>query len=160
MNLLQTGKYSSLFQKTKIYKNLQILAGLSNDCNQYRMFPSTALGTPIIAFFALYVAIRLHTSLSLIEVGFFAFIYFNVTVFYLTIFVSAANLYIKSVVVLILWKREMARMAMPANKTEKRILKAMQPLKIRFGINFVDNHTPLVVQDFSMRQMASLLLIL
>ena len=40
----------------------------------------------------------------------------------------------------------------------RRMMKALKPLKIHFGGNFVDPCTPLVISDFSMRQTLTLLL--
>lgn len=42
--------------------------------------------------------------------------------------------------------------------TRKRVCRSLPPLKVQFGNNFVEPLTPLVVQEFCIRQTTSLLL--
>lgn len=44
-------------------------------------------------------------------------------------------------------------------KAEMKLLKSYAPLKVRFGGNFMDQLTPLVIQEFCSVQTANLLLL-
>lgn len=41
----------------------------------------------------------------------------------------------------------------------RKLLTALEPLKIRFNLNFVENNTPLVIQDVCTRQTIGSLLV-
>lgn len=138
------------------YKQLQIITILGNTCNQKRIFPAAAIGLPSIEFFTFFVCVKLHDSLTGIEVAFFFLIFLNVVAFNMTVFLAASKVFSCSEGVLQMWRREWKS----ARKSEmRRVLRALEPLKIKFNLNFVENNTPLVIQDVCSRQTIGSLLI-
>lgn len=101
--------------------------------------------------FALYVCIRLHDVIPMPGFVFFPMILGDAMLIIGVDFASAGPVYLTSKEVSSQWK-------MLAGKSQaKRKARSFCPLKVRFGMNFIDELTSLTILDFSVGQTVSLL---
>jgi hypothetical protein len=137
------------------YRQLQILEVLSNQCVMHRALPVTALGGIISQFLTSIVCIRLHDKIQMPDFLLFPALYFDCCILILLLFTVASLTFVKSKRILSNWKMsyQMKR------KYFRKSLYMLTPLKIKFGGNFVDQSTPLVIQNFCLTSTASLLLL-
>lgn len=140
-----------------MYKYLQILEKQTNDCVGVVIFPVFAIGFVAIQFFALYVCIKMHESMSVVSLGFFFLCYVDASALQYTILTTGSRIFVLSSEMLLSLRDISARNH--TSREMRKTLKAFLPLQIKFGVNFVDNATPLVVQDMCIRQLTSSLLV-
>ncbi|OXA54601.1 hypothetical protein Fcan01_10664 [Folsomia candida] len=138
------------------YKYLRVLEMLNNNCVRSRMFPAGTIGFPAAQFFCGYVCIKFHSSMSVWAVGVFFLLYCDGVMLTTTMFTTAAHVYINSRELLITWK---SGWGTRKNSELRKTMRGFPPMKVRCGSNFVDNSTPLVIQDMCTRQTVSTLLI-
>lgn len=129
---------------------------LNNNCVRKCMLPSCSLGFPAIQFFSCYVCIKLHDTMSLPALAFYFLIYGDAIILTTSVFTASSYVFITSRKLLARWRTEWK---MTQNSELRRSFRACSPMKVRFGDNFVDNSTPLVIQDTCTRQTVSSLLI-
>lgn len=136
------------------YRALQVLEKLINSCVTTRIFPIVAVASPSVQIFCGFVIIEYHSSLEFLHFAALLIVVFTGVVFNLVLFGAGKRIYSKSL-------RELtaAKKASCQNKCQRRVVKSMMPLRIWFGSNYVDNLTPLVIQDFCMLQTNNLLLL-
>jgi hypothetical protein len=140
----------------EIYKKLQILEMLINNSIRDVMLPALMFGMPSIQFFASYVCIKMHGTMALPNLAFFIIIYLDTVVLTNTVITPAASIFTGSGKLLEKWITSSKAMK---RKYLRKFRGACRPLRVKFGSNFVDKKTPLVMQDMCMRQTMSSLLI-
>lgn len=134
------------------YRRVQILEKLLNFCTRAQIFFMVALILPtfqIIIFSALINV--LHAGHQFIAVA-LVFIYLCTLSFTLLTFTAAAKVYTVSK----FWIAKCK--GVEKKKYSIKLHKSLRPLRMQFGNNFVEILTPLVVQEFCLRQTISLLL--
>lgn len=135
------------------YRELQVFEKLFNSCIQGRIFPIFVTVCPVVEILGGFACVRLHLGMNSFEVAFILMETGLVTGFTLVFFSGAGKIYTGSVS----WLRDCK---VGENcKVNRKLLASLTPLKFRFGQNFVDGLTPLVLQQFCIIQMANLLLL-
>lgn len=140
----------------RTYKYFQVLEGLNNDCGRDLLLPALVGGLPAIQFSSSYVCIKLHHTMSLPSLGFFFLLYFDMIILIFAVFTINSKVYIVSSKLLSNWKSAWGN---SKSSLLRKSLRACVPMKVRFSNNFVDNRTPIVIQDMCVRQTVSLLLL-
>jgi len=138
------------------YIQIKILVTQFNDLFRKRIFIETLLPSFLIPFFSLYVVCKFHNYFSLIPIVFLLALVIVLYPGLETVLVMAAATWIKSSHVKTTLS---AKILMTGNMVyEKRLLKSLAMLKIRFGENnFVEAATPLVFVSYNLSQLSSLL---
>ncbi|OXA48490.1 hypothetical protein Fcan01_16540 [Folsomia candida] len=126
---------------------LRIIGILNNLVNQTRVLPACALGFPAIQFVSSYVCIRLHENIPPAAFIMFPTAYFD----------GLARVYSGSEELLKKWRRTFPNLG--RKSAIRKTFVSFPPLKVRIGGNFVEASTPLVVQDFCVRNTASMLML-
>ncbi|OXA64379.1 hypothetical protein Fcan01_00593 [Folsomia candida] len=140
-----------------LYRCIQILEKSFNAFLMPRIVPATMFCVPAIEILAFYVCISFHADISMP-----AFLIFpvmavcagmnNILVITLASRVNVASQKMKIAV----QKRTVGRCR---RALAKRQIRACNVLKIKFGSNFIDEGTPLVMQNFCINQTMSLALV-
>lgn len=138
---------------TRKYRELQIYEKLFNSCVQGRIFPVIVSFCPVVEILGGFACIRLREGMNILEFAFICAETTLVTVFTLFFFSGAGMIYTGSVK----WLRDCK--SGETNRVNRKVLASLTPLKVRFGQNFVDGLTPLVLQEFCTVQMINLLLL-
>ncbi|OXA54691.1 hypothetical protein Fcan01_11580 [Folsomia candida] len=137
------------------YKELKVYEKLLNYCTKSRIFLITALLVPGLQILLCYTSLKLFHSedISNFEASLFLWAYFLVLVFTMLLFSAAAQINNLSVNWIAKFKGSSDK------RLERRMHKSLMSLRLEFGNNFVETLTPLVVQEFCVRQTASCLLV-
>lgn len=137
------------------YKRVQVFEKLVNSCIRRRIFLASALGIPTFQIMMCYISTKLFHSEheNNFKAVLFFWSYILALIFTVIIFSVAAKINNLSRNWLSRYRWRMER------KLERKVLKSLAPLKLEFGNNFVDALTPLVVQEFCLRQTVSFLLV-
>lgn len=138
------------------YRKLKIIELFINQSNQKRIFPSVFIGFPSLQFFTSYVCIRLHDIVEWPAFAMFPLVYVDAFILAVVIFTAAAKVYNNSGELL---QNLKASPDFGRKSVLRRNIRAVTSIKIKFGVNFVDSETPLVIQDFCTRTTATFLLI-
>lgn len=140
--------------RLELYKKLQVLQAIANSCVRRQMLPACSIGLPAVQFAAGFVCLKFHDSMSLPAMVFFSLIYVDAVILTTCVFTAASHVFINSLELLSTWKTRWQ-----TRGEVRKSLRSLTAIKIRFGNNFVDNSTPLVIQDMCTRQTATSLLI-
>lgn len=135
------------------YRKLQVLEKLINACVRTRVFPVLTFACPSVQMLSGFAIIKLNSSMKLSHFFTLAVMYFAAALFGIIVLGGAGTIFTKSHRCLV------AQNWLKTNKIQRRELKSLQPLRIWFGSNFVDNLTSLVIQHFCMIQTMNLLLL-
>lgn len=138
------------------YRKVQIFERILNDCTRKSIFLKTALLMPSLQIFISFAVIMMYHSdqVDAIVTVLFLSVYLFDLAFTLQIFSAAAKANASSSK----WIESCKGTA--KNKYERKFQKSLISLKLMFGNNFVEVLTPLVVQEFCVRQMMSFLVIM
>lgn len=139
----------------KAYKQLQIIEILNTISNGYTVLPTFMFVGPLLQSVMSYATIKLHQDLGMMELVLTSLFSFDGAFFIMIFLTLASNVWKNSSLLLSKWRSDTQR----RRKLNRKTLKALRPLKIRFMSNFVDQCTPLVVEDFAIRTTVSLLLL-
>lgn len=142
----------------QFYRSIQILEKYFNGYLMKRIVPMIVLSIPIIQVVSQYVCIQLHDEIPMPGFLIFPLIMFDCVLANVFVYSVASWVYSKSIKVLRAYARHTVKFSGRKSRLAREI-KACAVLKIKFGSNFIDNGTPLVIQDFCMNQTVSLLLI-
>lgn len=135
------------------YRELHVFEKLFNSCVQGRIFPLIVTSCPVVEILGGFACIRLRESMNLLQLVFIMMETFSLIVFSLISFTAAGKIYTGSVT----WMRGCK--AGEGNRVNRKVLASLTPLRVRFGQNFVDGLTPLILQQFCTIKMADLLLL-
>lgn len=135
------------------YRELYIFEKLFNSCVQGRIFPLIISVCPVVEIIGGFACIRLREGMNLLQFLFIVMETLIVTGFTLVASSGAGKIYTGTVK----WLRDCK--AGEDKRLNNKILASLTPLRVRFGQNFVDGLTPLVLQRFCTIQMADLLLL-
>lgn len=138
----------------KTYRNLKIIEILATITNSWRLIPVFVVGFPAIQFFSSYVCIRLRDEISWPEFLMFPLVYWDGFLINMILFTAASNTYEGSSRLLRKWKWSQKH-----SPYTRKVLASLTPLKFKFGDNFVERTTPLVIQDFSIQNTVTGLLL-
>lgn len=123
--------------------------------------PTTLLGIPLVQIVGLYAMLNLHNTVTM--PGFLVFPVMTLNSFVNNIFTVtlASHLHNSSEQVLVsLGKNGVKSQGSGRSKALfRRELKSCSMLKIKFGSNFIDRTTPLVIQNLCLNETMSLTLI-
>lgn len=139
-------------QNILAYRELQVLNRVMNSILLTKVTPTMVSVAPAIQVFGQYVCIMLHK-----EIPYPQFILFPVTVWNS----FACNMFFLSFASAMFGRSErvLKRMrGLSANKKIRRKVRASWELRLKFGSNYVDQGTPLVIQDFCILQTVNLIL--
>lgn len=137
------------------YRELQVLEKIVNAVIRDIKFATFGYFFPGVQLFSCFVAITLShdPDANIFRIGLFVAPYLAAVTLTLVTFSVAGNVIPISGEWILRYK-ERSKSAL-----SKRICRSLAPLRIQFGNNFVEQLTPLVLQEFCIRQTASLLLL-
>ncbi|OXA62575.1 hypothetical protein Fcan01_01536 [Folsomia candida] len=141
----------------RLYKALQVLEKSFNAFIMNRVLPTAITLVPGLQIVAQYVCIRLNTEIPMPGFLVFPLIGVNAIIYDILIFTVASSVHNLSQDILQSFCRKISGISM--DPVERRRTKCCSVLKIKFGSNFIDRGTPLVIQDFCMNQTVNLVLI-
>lgn len=136
------------------YRILHVATNYVNDCIKHTLFPACIVEPPLLQMLGTFACIKLRNEIDWPLFGLFPLIVCISFILTVMPLLAAGNVFVTTCQVLERWRSHVGE----ENGYWRRIVKSMRPLRIYFGGNFVDASTPLVVQDFCMRQIASLLM--
>lgn len=146
---------ASFVELIKSYEKLKVYEKLLNSCIRSRIFLVTALVVPSLQILLSCTGIHsLHSDdTNKIQAILFLWTYIVILVFSILLFSAAGRINESSQK----WIAECKRRC--RNRVEKRRQMSLVLLRLEFGNNFVEPLTPLVVQEFCVRQTVSFLLL-
>ncbi|OXA43101.1 hypothetical protein Fcan01_22054 [Folsomia candida] len=141
----------------RLYKCLQVLEKSFNDFLMYRMMPALLACAPGVQVIVQYVCINHHNDIQMPGFLVFPLIGWNAGINNFLVYTLASGINIASETALQGMKNKVV--GLRGQKLIRRQLRACSLLKVKFGSNFIDRGTPLVIQDFCINQTVSLTLI-
>lgn len=134
------------------YGKLIVLEKWINSCMRRRVFLTIAFVVPNVQLLFGFMSIKVLNSEDddMSRKAMLPYLYWTLMMFTMLTFTSAAkvNTLSKS------WLKKLK-----LDRThDRKVLKSLMPLKLEFGNNFVERLTPLVIQEFCVTQMTSLLM--
>ncbi|OXA62248.1 hypothetical protein Fcan01_00051 [Folsomia candida] len=130
----------------QLYRRIQILEKSVNAYVMDRIMPAYILGGPIVQIVSMFACINLHNEIKM--PGFILFPMLAVD----AISANTISLTLASCVYRfskqVLQRLRNVSTCSGCNKLTKREMKSISILKIKFGSNFIDRKTPLVIQNF------------
>lgn len=143
----------------QFYRAIQVLEKYFNACPHIkRIIPLTVFITPTLQIITQYVCISLRDAVPLPGFLVFPLIAADTIINNVLILTLGSGVHSGSQKALQLLNRRKQRGLKP-DRIIRRKVKSCSLLKIRFGSNFIDRGTPLVIQDFCMGQTVNLILI-
>lgn len=139
----------------KGYRELQIHEKIHNSSYRGRILPLGIFGVPLLQILCGYALVALWQEADLFQTAIFLVMYLNVAVFGVIIITSASFIYIKAED----WVRRVKSDADKNTRYWRKVHKSFRPLRLEFGNNYVDRLTPLMIQEFSISQTVSLLIL-
>lgn len=133
----------------KLLKEARVLERILNASLKGRLVPCFVLGVSIAECFAGSVLLSMSDQLGKVERYFFVLIYFQTGLCVRTLLTIMSYVFIKST----RYKKALHRSAV--KKVERKELMSWKPLRVEFGQNFVDELTPLVVEENVINQTIS-----
>ncbi|OXA42129.1 hypothetical protein Fcan01_23152 [Folsomia candida] len=159
--VLFSGVICILFYFRIIEKSLQILEKSFNGYPMNRVVPVMVFGIPSIEIITLFVVINFYQDIALPGFLVFPLLWMNTTLCNIVAFTSASLVHTVSEKTLIALKNRMVTINLSRGRKGSiinRELKACSVLKVKFGSNYIDRGTPLVIQNFCINQTMSLTL--
>ncbi|OXA47716.1 hypothetical protein Fcan01_17514 [Folsomia candida] len=139
------------------YRGIQVLEKHLNEWLKPVLVPSLITLAPSLQILSQYVCIQMHNDIPMPGFLVVPLIVQNTIIVNILVFTLASYVFSSSARVMQNIKRRIRKE--PRRSTIKKDLKACSIMKIKFGTNFVDRGTPLVIQDFCLSQTMQLLLI-
>lgn len=137
------------------YEKLRVFETALNSATAGRIFKTIALVFPFNQIEISFTCIKLHQSgdVNLGKLAFFLLTYLDFLAFCLLVFTATAKINTLS-------KKRISQFGRKIkSKVDKKVMRGMSPLRIKFGDNFVEAITPLIIQEFCIRQLISLLIV-
>jgi len=149
--------WKGTYRKLKLYRALTCLENIVNDVNKYTTIPSIVCSPWILQILCLYGTFKTghmitHTPAMFL---FFMTAYINMAVGSIVVDTVASRVFTDSKTLLGLWRKTVPSWS----KYSMKQLTALVPARIRFGDNFINQSTAIVVQNFVISQTVSLIII-
>lgn len=145
----------------KLYRCIQIMEKLLNAFLMVRIVPVMVAGMPGLQILTQYVCIKMHEEISMPGFLIFPLVFGDSTVNNVLVFTLAS--WINNISAKVLMQLGNKMVNLDASRMGlsilRRKIKACTVLKIKFGSNFIDRGTPLVIQNFCLNQTMTLILI-
>ncbi|OXA54829.1 GTPase Obg [Folsomia candida] len=141
----------------EVYRGIQILEKLFNNFLMDRIVPGMLLLMPALQVLTQYVSVMMHEDIPMPLFLVFPIIWLNTVTNNILIFTLASWVNNTSTKVLKEQRSSIVKQGFGAKRSTQ--VKACTVLKIKFGSNFLDRGTPLVIQDFCLNTTLSLILI-
>lgn len=138
----------------KTYQNLKLIEILATITTSWRLIPAFVVGFPVIQVLSSYVCIRLRDEISLSEFLMFLLLYLDGFFINMVLFTVASNTFEGSSELLRKWKWSQKH-----SRYTRKVLDSLTPLKFKICNNFVERTTPLVIQDFTIQNTVTGLLL-
>lgn len=138
---------------SKNYRQLQVLEAVVNGALRDKLFPSFLVLCPFMQIMATYASVKFHDGMPATYLIFVVLLSVEGVILNGLYSTAAAVIYRKSDAYL------KAAKGVVLIKLDKKVLKSYTPLRVRFGSNFMDRLTPLVLQEFIAMQTINLLLL-
>ncbi|OXA61399.1 Light-independent protochlorophyllide reductase subunit B [Folsomia candida] len=141
-----------------LYRSMQILEKIFNDFVRERVLPAILFCTPAVQVVGMYVGINLQSEIAMPGFLVFPLIGVDAAVCNILVVTMASWIYKRSQKLILLLKKRAARI--PSQKALiKRQIRSCSEMRVKFGSNFIDRGTPLVIQNFCINQTMTLTLI-
>jgi hypothetical protein len=140
----------------QLYKRIQIIERYFNNFLQNGLAPAMVIIVPCIQITGQYVCIKLHSQIPMPGFLLFPLILFDAGLHNIVVFSMASSIHNASTETLATWKRIHGG---KKKSWERKQIKACSAMKVKFGSNYMDRSTALVIQNFCMTTTMSLLLI-
>ncbi len=135
------------------YRKIQIYEKTLNSCIRYRIFLTLALLDPLFQVSVGYALILVTDSGNIFILALYGLIY--CVMFSVSLLIFSVTGLVNQVS----WYWIATRRVICTRKVVRKAMRCLVPVRIQFGNNFVEPVTPLVVQEFCVRQTVSLLLL-
>lgn len=145
--------------KMSVYRKLQVLEKLLNAAVKSRILPMVSIALPGLQITSCFALIKLHDQLGFYTMPIYVSVYLDVAMFNVLVFTGAARVYILGDRLLRGWREEVKAEQNCGIREKRMMLKSFRKLRVEFGNNFVDQLTPLVLQDFCTKQSISMLVL-
>ncbi|XP_035708005.1 uncharacterized protein LOC118435717 [Folsomia candida] len=149
---------SDLHSCIKLYKSIQILEKYFNAFLLPRVIPVLITGVPILQIISLYVCLNHNQDIDMPGFLVFPLLLMEAAGTIIFVFTLASKINNSSETMVKFLKDGIRKGS--GNKAHlKKEIKSLSLLKIKFGSNFIDRGTPLVIETFCINQTVSLTLI-
>lgn len=138
------------------YRELQVREKIYNSTFRGRILPASVAGVPSEQVLCGVAFLTFFRTGNWLLSSLFLMLYVGAALFGLVLLTSASCIFVRSEG----WIEAGKLGGGAKNSYFRRVHQSFRPLRLEFGSNFVDKLTPLVVQDFSSRQTATLVLLL
>jgi hypothetical protein len=155
--IVRTSNYKKHISCTKFARNMQILERILNNFLVYKITPLILVVGPYSQIFGIYTCIKFNSKFPFYVFMMFALICINAIVCNIVLFTFASWIQVQSQEAIVLWEKQCCKYK--RRSLLKKMIKTFVPLKIKFGSNFMDRGTALVIQNYVFNQTMSLLLI-
>lgn len=123
-----------------------------------RVVPSMIVGTPMLEIISQCVCVKLYSKIEMLGFLIFPLILLEAIIVNVMVYTLASWVNSKSTKLLRMHVRRTVEFGGKKSVLAREI-KSCGVLKIKFGSNFIDSGTPLVIQNLCLHQTANLLLI-
>ncbi|OXA47609.1 hypothetical protein Fcan01_17605 [Folsomia candida] len=143
----------------RTYRQVHIVEKMFNDYLMARITPAIVMAIPAIQIVTQFVSVTMHDQIAM--PGFLVFPLFLVNGFINNVLVFTLASWINSTSKEMLEKfgRQVAHVGGKGRAYLRKEVQSLNCMKIKFGTNFIDRGTPLVIQNFCLAQTMSLVLI-
>ncbi|OXA48093.1 hypothetical protein Fcan01_17346 [Folsomia candida] len=145
-----------------LYRSIQILEKSFNSYPMNKVVPVMVFGVPGVEIITLFVSINFYHEIALPGFLVFPLIGLDTTLHNICVFSLASLVHNVSVKVLDALRQKTVPMILHGGRNRSiitRQLRACSVLKVKFGSNYIDRGTPLVIQNFCITQTMSLTLV-
>lgn len=144
-------------ENIRFYRRIQILEKHMNDITNVYILPALIIGVPLLQIVSQYVSITMHDDIPMPGFVLFPIMSVEAIITNVVVFTPASWVNGRSTRILARYARKITHCVRKSVVVKER--KACTMLKIKFGSNYVDQSTPLVIQNFCLNQTMSLILI-
>ncbi|OXA48088.1 hypothetical protein Fcan01_17343 [Folsomia candida] len=143
-----------------VYRSIQILEKSFNSYPMNKIVPVMVFGVPSVEIITLFVSINFYHEIALPGFLVFPLIGLNAFLNNICVFTLASMVHNALEKALLALRKKMTNLHRGCNRSViHRQLKACSVLKVKFGSNYIDRGTPLVIQNFCINQTMSLTLV-
>ncbi|OXA41151.1 hypothetical protein Fcan01_24014 [Folsomia candida] len=142
-----------------LYRYVQVLEKSFTAFVSEKLVPTIMFCLPALQIFSLYVCITLHATIALPGFAIFPLLAINAGISNILVITLASMVNVSSQRVLNALAQKVVGCTGGKRALQRREVEACGVLKIKFGSNFIDRGTPLVMQNFCISQTVSLCLV-